>query len=114
MTTNATLSGNEIVTLMRRHKVTILQLAFRLGSTQKRVRAIRKKGLVCNLAVRDWIQAITMEDPGPIPDMYRVQNPSEEGQCCFCGCPLYVGDDAYDYVGEMFCSTACARKSRGW
>ncbi len=68
--TKTTLTGAEIVSLMRKHKVTIEQLAFRLGTSQKRVRTIREKGLTCNLAVRDWIQAITMEDPGPIPEKY--------------------------------------------
>lgn len=28
--------------------------------------------------------------------------------------PLYIGDPAFEYVGEMFCSTTCCRKSRGW
>jgi DNA-binding transcriptional regulator YiaG len=112
--TAATLTGLEIVRLMRKHKVTIPQLAFWLGTSQKRVRAIREKGLTCNLAVRDWIQAITREDPGPIPEKYHVGHHSKEGECCFCGYPMYVGDDAYDYMGEMFCSISCARKSRGW
>ena len=58
--------------------------------------------------------AITSEDPGPIPEKYCVHNRTEEGSCCFCGYPLYDGDPAYDYVGEMFCSVACCRKSRGW
>jgi len=66
------------------------------------------------LAVRDWIQAITGVDPGPIPEKFRIANRQEEGSCCFCGYPLFVDDEAFDYVGEMFCSTSCARKSRGW
>ena len=89
-------------------------LAFRLGTSQKRVRQIRDSGLTDVLAIRDWIQAITGIDPGPIPEKYRINKLQEEGSCCFCGYPLYVGDDAFDYVGEMFCSTSCARKSRGW
>ena len=112
--TKTTLTGAEIVSLMRKHKATIEQLAFRLGTSQKRVRTIREKGLTCNLAVRDWIQAITTDDPGPIPEKYRIGHRTEEGECCFCGYPMYVGDDAYDYVGEMFCSITCSRKSRGW
>jgi hypothetical protein len=108
------LSGPEVVRLMRKHKLTIEQLAFRLGSTMKRVREVRRKGLTRALVVRDWLQAITGEDPGPIPEKYRVSHISEEGSCGFCGCPLYVGDDSFDYVGEMFCSIYCARKSRGW
>jgi|GEM_PF-778497 len=108
------LSGGEVIRLMRKHKVTIEQLAFRLGSTMKRVREIRQKGLAKATVVRDWIQAITGEDPGPIPDKYRINNRQEEGSCGFCGYPLYVGDEAFDYVGEMFCSIYCCRKSRNW
>ncbi|MDZ4851100.1 MAG: hypothetical protein SGI77_17570, partial [Pirellulaceae bacterium] len=77
-------------------------------------REIRQKGLAKATVVRDWIQAITGEDPGPIPDKYRINNRQEEGSCCFCGYPLYVGDEAFDYVGEMFCSIYCCRKSRNW
>ncbi len=108
------LSGVEVIRLMRKHKVTIESLAFRLGTTQKRVRKIRNTKLDDPLAVRDWIQAITGEDPGPIPKKVCIQNRQEEGDCCFCGYPLYVGDDAYEYVGSLFCSTTCCRKSRGW
>ena len=89
-------------------------LAFRLGTSQKRVRQIRDSGLADVLAIRDWIQAITGTDPGPIPEKYRINKLLEEGSCCFCGYPLYTGDEAFDYVGEMFCSISCARKSRGW
>ena len=110
----SSLSGTEIVRLMQKHKVTIEALAFRLGTTQKRVRKIRNTKLADSLAVRDWIQAITGQDPGPIPEKVRIHNRQEEGECCFCGYPLYVGDEAYEYVGSMFCSTTCCRKSRGW
>ena len=110
----STLSGKEVVALMRKHKVTIASLAFRIGTTMKRVRKIREIGLQDSLVVRDWIQAITGKDPGPIPEKYTVHNRQEEGSCGFCGYPLFVGDPAYEYVGEMFCSVSCCRKSRGW
>ena len=80
----------------------------------KRVRQIRGSGLTDPLAVRDWIQAITGVEPGTIGEKFRIANRQEEGSCCFCGYPLFVDDEAFDYVGEMFCSTSCARKSRGW
>ncbi len=108
------LPGPEIVKLMRRYKITIEQLAFRLGTSQKRVRAARDSGLVDPFAIRDWIQAICGVDVGPIPEKFRVHNKQEEGSCCFCGYPLYVGDEAFEYVGKMFCSITCSRKSRGW
>lgn len=111
---SGSLAGPELVRLMRKHKVTIESLAFRLGTSRKRVRQVRNTKLDDPLAVRDWIQAITGEDPGPIPEKYRVHSRQEEGDCCFCGFPLYSGDDAYEYVGSMFCSITCCRKSRGW
>lgn len=108
------LNGKEIIALMRKHKITIEGLAFRLGTTKKRVREIRKVGLYGGLVVRDWLQAITGEDLGPIPTSYRIRNKSESADCGYCGCPLIPGDQAYEYVGEVFCSTTCCRKSRGW
>lgn len=110
----STLTGAEIVTLMRKQKVTIKAIAFRLGVTMKRVRKARLSGLQCALSVRDWIEAIAGEDPGPIPNQYRISNRLESADCGFCGCPLIPGDSAYEYVGEVFCSTTCCRKSRGW
>ena len=110
----SSLPGPEIVKLMRKHKMTIEQLAFRLGTSQKRVRQVRDSGLMDPLAIRDWIQAITGIDVGPIPEKYQVHNRQEEGDCCFCGYPLYICDTAYEYVGSMFCSITCCRKSRNW
>jgi hypothetical protein len=109
-----TLTGNDIVRLMRKHKKTIELLAFRLGTTQKRVRKVREVGLSNPLAVRDWIQAITDIDPGPLPEIYRINRIDQEGSCNFCGYPMGVGDEAFGYVGELFCSINCCRKSRNW
>ncbi len=108
------LSGQELVGLIRKHKLTIESLAFRLGTSQKRVRQIRDSGLTDPLAVRDWIEAVTGDDPGPLPAKYRINNARENGKCCFCGFPLGTGDAAYEYVGDIFCSINCCRKSRGW
>ncbi len=110
----SSLLGREVASLMRRHHMTIEALAFRLGTSMKRVRQIRTQGLHDPLAVRDWIEAITGEDPGSIPEAYRIRNQSELADCRYCGFPLDVGDTAYEYVGDVFCSTSCCRKSRGW
>lgn len=110
----STLSGRDVVSLMRKHKRTIKGLAFQLGTTQKRVRQIRERGLESALAVRDWLQAITGNDPGPIPDKFAIRHHTEEAECNFCGCPLYVGDEAYEYVSDVFCSVTCCRHARGW
>lgn len=108
------ITGKEVVSLMRKHKKTIAALAFRIGTSQKRVRQVREHGLHDSLAVRDWIEAITDEDPGPIPEGYRIQGRMEETECCFCGYPLFDNDEAYEYVGDVYCSVSCCRMSRGW
>ncbi len=108
------LTGEDVRRLMRKHKKTIKQLSLLLGISCKRIREVRKSGLDDSLAVRDWLEQITGEDPGPIPASYRINRHTEEAACCYCGCPLYVGDTAFDYVGEVFCSRTCCRKSRNW
>jgi hypothetical protein len=108
------LSGKELCRLMRKHRVTIAELALRTGITQKRIRQVREAGISDPFVVRDWIQAITRSDPGPIPEQYRIGNPTEETECSFCGCPSFLGETAYSYLSDVFCSRHCCRKSRGW
>jgi hypothetical protein len=108
------LSAKAVQHLMRKHRVTIAELSYRTGITQRRIREVRERGLENPMAVRDWIQAITGTDPGPLPERYRIQNPTEETTCGFCGAPLLVGDHAFEYLNEVFCSRHCCRRSRGW
>jgi hypothetical protein len=63
---NGRVSGEDIAHLMRKHKVTIRELAERTGITMKRIREVRAVGLEDRLAIRDWIEAIVGSDPGPI------------------------------------------------
>ncbi len=60
-----TMTGKQIVGLMRAHKVTIKQLSERLGVTMKRIREVREQGLTDANTIRDWVQGITVKDPGP-------------------------------------------------
>ena len=60
------LTGHDVRRLMRRHHVTIRELAARLQRTMKRVRHVRDRGLDDTNAARDWIEAITGRDPGPL------------------------------------------------
>jgi hypothetical protein len=108
------LSGAELGELMRTHGVTIAGLAFRLGTTERRVRHVRQYGLGNLLAVRDWMGAVCGGDPGPLPEKYRISHRSEEAECGFCGYPMFVDDEAFEFEGDVFCSTYCCRKSRGW
>ncbi len=108
------LKGSEIVGLMRKHKTTISKLAQRMGITQQRIRQVRGSGLSDPLAIRDWIQGITGEDPGPIPTRIRIEEALHQPECQFCGFPFRSGEEAWDCVQEVFCSVDCCRKSRSW
>ena len=86
----------------------------RLGSTQKRVRQVRETGLQDHHVIRDWMESITSQDPGSLPERYRINGIGEAAECCFCGCSMSHDDDAWEYVGQVFCSISCCRKSHGW
>lgn len=58
-----TLSGRDIVALMRKHKVTIRELKKRSGFTMTYIRQRRETGISDTNAARDWIQLITGKDP---------------------------------------------------
>jgi hypothetical protein len=60
------MSGEDVTRLMRKHNVTIRELAKRTGITMKRIREVRVSGLEDRLAIRDWIEAIVGRDPGPM------------------------------------------------
>ena len=60
------LTGQQVTSLMRQYRVTIRALSQRTGITQKRIRQVRSTGLCKRNAIRDWIEAITGQDPGPI------------------------------------------------
>jgi hypothetical protein len=112
--TKSSLSGVEIRNLMRRHRKTIDELSFRLGISKKRLRELRKHGLSAPCAVRDWLEAVTGEDVGPLPERYHIKHWTEEGGCAQCGYPMDCGDYAFEYLSPTFCSVACCRQSRGW
>jgi hypothetical protein len=63
---NGRIEGREIAKLMRMYRVTIRDLSQRTGITMKRIRQVRENGLDNRRAIRDWIEAITGEDPGRI------------------------------------------------
>ena len=60
------LTGQQVTRLMRQYRVTIRALSQPTGITQKRIRQVRSTGLGDRNAIRDWIEAITGKDPGPI------------------------------------------------
>jgi DNA-binding IclR family transcriptional regulator len=60
------MSGILVKILMRKNGVTIRELAARLDMPMTTVRRVRRSGLASKLAARDWVQAITGADPGPL------------------------------------------------
>jgi hypothetical protein len=73
--------GADVVFLMRKHRMTIELLASKLGTTQKRVRKLRKIGIADPPTVRDWIQAITDTDRLPHP-WYSLLSSLETWDSC--------------------------------
>lgn len=104
------LSGRELATLMRRNRVTIKMLAARIGTTQKRVRQVRVSGFTDPLSIRDWIQAITGDDPGQVLIRFRVDKRSEDFKCANCGRFLNYGEDVYRFGPGIYCSKHCCRE----
>jgi transcriptional regulator with XRE-family HTH domain len=57
------LSGPQVVRMMRENGLTIPQLAKRMGITQARVKKVREDGVTGEAFVRDWVEGITGTDP---------------------------------------------------
>jgi len=66
------LSGRDMCTLMRQHRVTIRALAQRMDIPMTRVRYRRLQGIEEWNVIRDWVEAITGTDPGAVP--HRVHH----------------------------------------
>ena len=107
----STLSGDELVRLMRKHRMTISSLAFHVGATQKRVRQLRQTGLTDAAVIRDWLEAITGHDPGPVPKRWKIENAYEGAECHFCRYPLFHNDVAWRYADRVYCTIDCVRKN---
>ena len=63
---NGRLEGKQVRRLMLANKVTIRRLKEITGITLKRIREVRTKGFDDRNVIRDWIQAISGEDLGPL------------------------------------------------
>ena len=104
------MSGRAIVRLMRKHRVTIRQLATISGISMKRIREIRTVGINRPNVVRDWIQLITGVDPGPMPERIEFKSDEVGKECKFCGFPFRVRDSVFLYAGKPYCSVGCCRR----
>jgi hypothetical protein len=66
------LSGQDVQRLMRRHHVTIRTLSRRMNISMTRVRFRRRHGIADRHVARDWLEAITGTDPGPLHAPIRL------------------------------------------
>lgn len=53
------LSGKDVVTLMRKHKKVIAGLSSAMNISQVRVRHVREHGVSGKVFVQDWVEAIS-------------------------------------------------------
>jgi hypothetical protein len=60
------LSCQDVQRLMRRYHVTIRTLSRRMDIPMTRVRFRRRHGIEDRHVARDWLEAITGRDPGPL------------------------------------------------
>ena len=67
------LSGQDVQRLMRRHHVTIRTLSRRMDIPMTRVRFRRQHGIEDRHVARDWLEAITGTDPGPLHAPVRLE-----------------------------------------
>jgi hypothetical protein len=105
------LTSEDIVRLMRKHRITIPILASQLGLSQRRVRLLKHTGLTDAAVIRNWLEAITGQDPGPVPRCCRIENAYEGAQCHFCRYPLFHNDVAWRYADRVYCTMDCCVKS---
>lgn len=71
------LRGPDLRWLMRIHQCPIRALAARLAIPMTRIRAVRSTGLTCPYSARDWLEAITGTDPGPLDQPWRRESDHE-------------------------------------
>lgn len=60
------ISAKELCSMMRKNRVTMRELAGRMGITLRRIRRAREIGVFGANTARDWVEAITGRDPGPM------------------------------------------------
>ena len=105
------LTSEDIVRLMRKHRITIPILASQLGLSQRRVRLLKHTGLTDAAVIRNWLEAITGQDPGPVPKRCKIENAYEGAECHFCRYPLFHNDVAWRYADRVYCTMDCCVKS---
>ena len=107
------LTSEELISLMRKHSITIPVLAAKVGLSQRRVRLLRHTGLTDAAVIRDWLEAITGQDPGPVPKRCRIENVYEGAECHSCRYPLFHDEVVWRYADHVYCNIDCVRRHTG-
>lgn len=107
-------SADELQALMLENNVTADYLAFRLGWSKGRVQAVCECGLSKTREIQQWLTAIAEAENCDVPAKSRVRDGSQTADCSFCGCPMSIGDQVFDYQNQVYCSNHCCRKHCGW
>lgn len=74
-------SGRELCQMMRRHKITIRELARRIGVAQHRIRFRRLAGFTCVSTAVDWKQAIIGEYTPELQAEFRAWKTARDREC---------------------------------
>ena len=89
------MTGKELKKLMRINKVTIRELKRRTGICLNRIRYRLTVGLDDGGLIRDWVEAITGKDPGPISFVRSVDTVTfrTNYEICTVACEGHVIND---------------------
>ena len=107
-------SADELLVLMLENNVTVDYLAFRLGWSKGRVQATCQNGLSKPRDIQQWLTTIAETEYSDVPAKSSVRDGSPAADCNFCGCPMSIGDQVFEYQQNVYCSNHCCRKSSGW
>jgi hypothetical protein len=107
-------SPTELAELILENAVTQQYLAFRLGWSIGRVKAAYQYGLRKPREIELWLTAISEAESSEVPRKSRIRNESETANCNFCGCPITIGDQVFEYRQNVYCSNHCCRMNCGW
>jgi hypothetical protein len=74
----------------------------------KRIRELRESGIDDSFVLRDWMEAITGKDPGPMPRKVKAES---ESVCGLCGLLLRQSELLFQWEEDVFCSLTCCESS---
>ena len=108
------ISPAELHQLIQENAVTVEYLAFRLVWSINRVEAAREYGLRRPDDIQRWLTAISEAESSEVPKRLLYREESGSADCNFCGCPITVGDQVFEYRQNVYCSNHCCRRHCGW